>query len=153
MTFGDGPERSWEDAREFGFVSAGGGSWYTKTIRQLEPGNRIFAYIPKGNGVGGYVGLGEATGPAVMAKDFLVEKDARPIPLTEVARVDMTRGGTTDPDVAEWVVPVRWLKTLQREDAIKDSDFFANQNTAVRLTHGYTLKRLEDEFAVEPATT
>jgi hypothetical protein len=48
---------------------------------------------------------------------------------------------------------VRWLKTLPRENAIKDSDFFANQNTAVRLTHGYTLKRLEEEFAVEPATT
>ena len=34
-------------------------------------GNRVFAYIPKGNGVGGYVGLGGVTGPAVLAKDFM----------------------------------------------------------------------------------
>jgi len=31
--------------------------------------------------------------------------------------------------------------------AIKDSDFFANQNTAVKLTHGYTLSRVPEAFA------
>lgn len=36
-----------------------------------------------------------------------------------------------------------------REDAVKDSHFFANQNSAVRLTHGYTLKRLTDEFGLD----
>jgi len=63
----------------------------------------------------------------------------------------MTRGGTTDPDMAEWLLPVRWIKDVARDKAIKDSDFFANQNSAVRLTHGYTLKRLRDAFEVENA--
>jgi hypothetical protein len=66
VSFGEGPNRNWDDAREYGFVAAGGGSWYSKKLRQLQPGNRVFAYIPKGNGVGGYGGLGEVTGPAVM---------------------------------------------------------------------------------------
>ena len=60
----------------------------------------------------------------------------------------MDRQGTTDPDISEWVVPVRWIEARTREHAIKDSDFFANQNSAVRMTHGYTLKRLADAFGV-----
>ncbi len=152
VTFGEGKHRSWDDAREYGFIAAGGGSWYSKTLRQLQPGNRVFAYIPKGSGVGGYVGVGEVKGSAVLAQDFMVQRDGQRLPITEVARADMARGGTTDPELAEWVVPVDWIKTLPREDALKDSDFFANQNCAVRLTHGYTLKRLKDAFGLDDAT-
>jgi len=152
VSFGDGHQRDWEDARKLGFVAAGGGAWYTKTLRGVPIGSRVFAYISKGNGVGGYVGYGEVTGEPRMAKDFIVEADdGTQRPITEVARVDMTRGGTTDPDMAEWLLPVRWIKDVARDQAIKDSDFFANQNSAVRLTHGYTLKRLRDAFEVEDA--
>ncbi len=146
VSFGEGPNRSWDDARKYGFVAAGGGSWYSKTLKQLQAGNRVFAYISKGNGVGGYVGYGEVTGPATLAKDFTVSRDGREVPITDVAAADMARGGTTDPDLAEWVVPVSWLNAVPREEAVKDSDFFANQNSAVRLTHGYTIKRLTDAF-------
>jgi hypothetical protein len=151
VSFGEGEHRSWDDAREYGFVAAGGGSWYSKTLKQLKPGDRVFAYIPKGNGVGGYVGLGEVKGQAVLAKDFVVEIDGRRMPLTDVASADMARGGATDPELAEWVVPVVWINAVPRDQAIKDSDFFANQNCAVRLTHGYTLKRLAQAFAVSGA--
>jgi hypothetical protein len=150
--FGEGPERNWDDARDFGFVAAGGGAWYSKTLKQLDEGDRVFVYIPKGNGVGGYVGVGTVTGRSRQAKDFLVEKDGRQRPLPEVTRADIGRGGTTDPDLAEWVVPVRWIKALPREEAIRDSDFFANQNSAVKLTHGYTLRRLTDAFGLERPT-
>ena len=30
--FGDGPSRSWADAVHYGFISAGGGIWYTRTL-------------------------------------------------------------------------------------------------------------------------
>ena len=152
VSFGEGPERSWDDARNYGFVSAGGGAWYSKTLRQLKAGNRVFAYIPKGNGVGGYVGVGEVTGPAVLAQQFMISKNGHQAPLTDVALADMTHGGTEDPEQAEWVIPVRWAKAVPRDEALKDSDFFANQNSAVRLTHGYTLKRLRDQFGInDPA--
>src|SRR4051812_49138257 len=93
--------------------------------------------------------VGEVTGPPAMARDFNVRaKDGTVRPITEAARADMSRGGTDDPDEAEWVLPVRWIKGVAREHAVKDSDLFANQNTAVRLTHGYTLKTLRDAFEV-----
>jgi hypothetical protein len=151
VTFGEGPNRNWDDARKYGFVAAGGGAWYSKTLKQLQPGHHVFTYIPKGSGVGGYVGLGEVSGQAVLAKDFLVEEAGRQVPITQVANADMARDGTTDPELAEWVVPVTWISAVPREQAIKDSDFFANQNCAVRLTHGYTIKRLTEAFGADGA--
>lgn len=106
VSFGDGPERSWEDARTYGFVGAGGGAWYSKTLRGLDEGARVLAYIPKGNGVGGYVGIGDVTGPAVMAKHFMVEKDGESRPVTEIARVaDMARVGPTTPTLPSGSCP------------------------------------------------
>jgi hypothetical protein len=45
VSFGGG--RSWEDAQKYGFVSAGGGSWYTQTLKQLSPGDRVWVKIRK----------------------------------------------------------------------------------------------------------
>jgi hypothetical protein len=152
VSFGENEQRSWDEAVDFGFISAGGGEWYTKTLQQLEPGHRVFAYIPKGKGVGGYVGVGEVTGKALLAKDFTVQSDGQPVPYLEVTASPGASQHLDDPALAEWVVPVIWLKTRSREDAVRDSDFFANQNSAVKLTHGYTLERLSDEFEVESHT-
>lgn len=152
VSFGDNEQRSWDDAVMFGFVSAGGGEWYTRSLHQLEPGHRIFVYIPKGNGVGGYVGVGEVTGKALLAKDFMVGRDGEEVPYLEVTSSPGASQYMDDPSKAEWVVPVRWLATRTRQDAIKDSDFFANQNSAVKLTHGYTLEQLAKAFAVEDQT-
>jgi hypothetical protein len=149
VAFGEGPTRDWDDAVEFGFVSAGGGEWYSRTLSQLEPGHRVFAYIPKGRGVGGYVGVGEVTGSVVPMKDFVVEKDGQRVPFLEVTRTLDASEHVDDEELAEYVVPVRWIKTLSRADAIRDSDFFANQNSAVKLTHGYTLQRLAEAFGVD----
>ncbi len=114
----------------------------------FEPGHRVFAYIPKGNGVGGYVGVGEVTGKTQLAKDFTVQSNGRRAPYLEVTTSPGASQHLDDPALAEWVVPVTWLKMRSREDAVRDSDFFANQNSAVKLTHGYTLERLSKEFEV-----
>jgi len=113
----------------------------------LKAGDRVFVYIPQSSGVGGFVGFGDVTGPAVLADEFGVQRDGADEQLTAVVHADMTHGGATDPDRAEWVVPVRWIRSLLREEAIKDSDLFANQNTAAKLTHGYTLHRLNEAFS------
>ena len=39
--------RDWEDAVKFGFVSAGAGDWYSRTLNSLPVGGRVFACIPK----------------------------------------------------------------------------------------------------------
>jgi hypothetical protein len=150
VSFGENEQRSWEEAVRYGFVSAGGGEWYTKSLRQLKPGHRVFAYIPKGNGVGGYVGVGEVAGDPCLAKDFLVLCEGEKRPYLDVTGSPGAAQNAADQALAEWVVPVRWTATRAREDAIRDSDFFANQNSAVKLTHGYTLERLAAEFGIEP---
>jgi len=149
VAFGENEQRSWDDAAELGFVSAGGGEWYSRTLKQLEPGHRIFAYIPKGSGVGGYVGAGEVTGQATMAKDFVVQRNGEAVPYLDTTRAPEAGQHSDDPALAEWVVPVRWLATRSREEAEKDRDFFANQNSAVKLTHGYTIERLTRAFGFE----
>ena len=148
VAFGENDQRNWDEAMQYGFISAGGGEWYTKTLRQLETGNRVFAYIPKGRGVGGYVGAGEVIGQAIPATDFVVEKEGNTLPYLEVTKAPQAGDNTDDPKLAEWIVPVKWLATRSREEAIQDSDFFANQNSAVKLTHGYTLKRLKQAFGL-----
>lgn len=36
--------RSWEDAEAYGFVSAGGGDWFSRTLRSLPVGARVFTH-------------------------------------------------------------------------------------------------------------
>src|SRR5581483_4308188 len=61
VSFGEYPDgRSWVDAMRYGFVSAGGGDWYSRTLRNLPVDARVFACIPGT----GYVGVGRVTGPA-----------------------------------------------------------------------------------------
>lgn len=151
VSFGENEQRSWKEAVRYGFISAGGGEWYTKSLKQLKPGNRVFVYIPKGNGVGGYVGVGEVAGEAMLAKDFEVSENGRGTDYLTVTKSPGASQNRDDPASAEWVVPVSWIDTRPKGDAIRDSDFFANQNSAVKLTHGYTLKRLCEEFGLDPA--
>jgi hypothetical protein len=150
VSFGEDLRRDWDDARGYGFVSAGGGEWYSRSLRQLKPGHRVFVYIPKGS-VGGYVGVGEVTGDAMLAKQFEVEQNGSRRPYLDVARAPEAGTDRDDPALAEWIVPVRWIETRDRADAVKDSDFFANQNSAVKLTHGYTLQKLVEAFGLTNA--
>ena len=69
VSFGEGNHRSWDDARTYGFISAGGGKWYSGTLSLLTPGARIFACIPKI----GYVGVGEVEEAVVPVNEFTVE--------------------------------------------------------------------------------
>ena len=38
VAFGESDTRRWEDARKYGFFSAGGGRWYSRTLTVLAPG-------------------------------------------------------------------------------------------------------------------
>lgn len=54
-SYGADENRDWEEARKYGFISAGGGAWYSRTLGLLEPGGRVWVNIPGGVG---YVGVG-----------------------------------------------------------------------------------------------
>lgn len=69
VSFGDTNSRSWEDAQNYGFISAGGGAWYSQTLKLLSPGDRVWVKIPKT----GYVGVGRVTEPVQSVNDFKVK--------------------------------------------------------------------------------
>lgn len=144
VSFGDEEGgRSWEDARKYGFVSAGGGEWYSNTIRKLPVGARVFAYIPKA----GYVGVGEVTGEATPFDEAVLtisglEQRLASLPL---------EGRYVHADGEEWFVPVAWQETRPRSHAFKVPGLFANQNSAARLRNKFTLDALAHEFDLDEA--
>jgi hypothetical protein len=71
VSFGDPNSRVWEEARRYGFISAGGGSWYSQTLKQLQPGNRVWVKIP----ATGYVGVGIVQSAVEPASSFNINTD------------------------------------------------------------------------------
>lgn len=47
-----------------------------------------------------------------------------------------------DPEKSEYVVRVRWLKTVSRAERIWEKGMFANQNTACALRSSFTRDRV-----------
>ncbi len=133
FAFGTGEHRKWEDAVNHGFVSAGGGEWYSKYLKNLPIGARIFTYIPKE----GYVGVGVTTGPAVsyLESDYWKSQN-------------LTGNYVHENGEPEYFVPVNWIKTLQPADALYGNGLFASQISTCKLRHTKTLRYLTDKFGV-----
>ena len=129
-SFGDGPNRSWVEAVEHGFICAGGGPWYSRTLRLLKPCDRVWVRIPQV----GYVGVGRVAGEAVPAADFYVAIRDGGAPFIDVAHAKYHRDFRDDPDRCEYFVPVHWLQTVSRDKAVTEAGLFGNQNTVCRPT-------------------
>jgi len=54
VSFGEYGDQRWSDASRYGFVSASGGTWYTRTLGLLEEGDRIWVNVPGQGYVGGW---------------------------------------------------------------------------------------------------
>lgn len=142
--------RKWDEAIKYGFISAGYGSWYTNTLSILEPGNRVWVNIPGA----GYVGVGKVVEQRVPVDDFLVDigKNKKvPIWKLKLAASRMPRAAK-NPEKAEYLVRVKWIKTLPINKAIKEKGFFGNQNTVARprtAKWDHTVERLKKRFGVD----
>lgn len=107
--------RSWEDARNHGFVSAGGSPKFSRAMHRLRVGSRIWVRIPGR----GYVGTGTVKSDAVPLREFMI--DGRPA--TDV--LDASRyyvEHSDDPERAEYFVRIDWDRTVPKSDAIKNGD-------------------------------
>lgn len=146
VSFGEGGRRNWDDAMKYGFVSGGGGRWYSRTLEQLFPGARVFVNIPGT----GYVGVGKVTEEVVPVNDFMVDINGNPTPILDapLQAKEMDRG-VGDLEKSEYLVRVEWIKTLPREQAYKEKGLFGNQNTVTKLRNRFTLERLVQHFGVE----
>ena len=126
--------RELEDALKYGFVSAGGGDWYSRTVKELPIGARLFVYIPQT----GYVGVGITTGKATKFQE------------SELLKGKELKGRYVhDNGEPEYIVPINWLKTVPLDEAIYGNGLFASQLSTCKLRHEVTLKRLCSEFGVE----
>lgn len=144
--FGEYEGRNWDDAVRYGFVSAGGGRWYSDSLSRLTPGGRVFVYIPKV----GYVGVGIVRDSPVMVRDFKVSVNGVEKPLLEMPLKATKMGEKAgDADLSEYVVRIEWIKTLDRQHAIRERGLFANQNSACRLRNKFTLDTLVRRFGVD----
>ncbi|MDQ2073527.1 hypothetical protein RBH20_13390 [Haloarcula sp. H-GB4] len=140
--FGANSYRKWSDAREYGFITGGGGEWYHRTMDKATEGSRIFVYHPGD----GYIGVGTVTQEKTPADEFMIEDGNKPI--TEAQLEGDLSQNKDDPDLREYLIGVDWIETVDMNDAIWEKGMYANQNTVTRLKDQQTLDRLYDEFGV-----
>lgn len=146
VSFGDMSSRSWEDARQYGFISAGGGSWYSQTLKLLSPGDRVWVKIPKT----GYVGVGRVTEAVRPVKEFKVQTPSGERPALDILKhAERYRSNADDPEKAEYFARVTWLDTVPDSKAINEVGLFGNQNTVCQPTTPkwrHTVERLKTYF-------
>lgn len=112
--------RSWNDALKYGFIAAGGGRWYSKTLFMLKPGDRVWVLVPKV----GYAGVGEVTSPAIVIDEFI--KDGKQL---EGHYHTAAEYGEDD---ADYCVGLRWIKAVTESEAVNEVGLFGNQNSVAR---------------------
>lgn len=109
--------------------------------------DRIWVKIPGG----GFVGVGIVTGRAMREGDLdLRDAKGNRVDATQVLTCGTYhRENKSNPDDAEWFVPVRWLETVPIERAVQEVGMFGNQNTVCRPTTPLwrtTVERLKQRF-------
>lgn len=147
VSFGSG-ERSWIDAQKYGFISAGGGTWYSNTLKLLSPGDRVWVNIPHT----GYVGVGIVRKEVQRAKNVQFNVDGREVGFDSLQTQGNYLYSGDDPANAEYVVLVDWVKTVPEAQAVKEIGFFGNQNSVCRPRDQrwvYTVERLKKVWGID----
>jgi hypothetical protein len=147
VSFGVDADRKWEDARTYGFITASGGPWYTRTLDMLDAGDRVWVNIP----ATGYVGVGVVTGKALPYEDFTVDEGQSAVPIANAKTLG--NYAVDDSDATAWFVPVEWVTTVSESEAVKEVGFFGNQNTVAKPKSEkweHTVSVLKKYFAVSP---
>ena len=149
VSFGHDQGRSWEDARKYGFISAGGGKWYSQTLNLLNQDDIVWVNIPQK----GYVGLGIVESPVVKVDEFMIQTENGEVSLLDVPiNASYHKKWVEDSEKAEYVVHVRWIRELPINKAISEVGFFGNQNSVCRPTTdkwNHTVKRLKEILKVK----
>ncbi|WP_289020118.1 endonuclease NucS domain-containing protein [uncultured Ornithinimicrobium sp.] len=147
VNFGEGDSRVWEDGRKYGFISAGGGEWYSRTLRNLPVDARVNVYLPQK----GYVAVGTTLRDAARVDQAEVLHDGRWQLLTELPTEGSYRHEGIDDgtDRAEYVVPVEWEVAVPAHQAYREPGLFASQHSACKLRQDFTLKKLAEHFDLD----
>jgi len=121
--------RNWEDARKYGFFSAGGGSWYSRSLSLLNPDDIIWVQSPSH----GYVGVGRVLSTHQPIEDIVIrtgESEARL--LDQRLLGNYSHKSSDDDDTREFAVLIDWIKSVPLTEAQRQVGFFGNQNSVCR---------------------
>lgn len=145
-SYGHSETRSWNEARQYGFVCGGGGAWYSRTLQLLSPGDRIWVKVPGA----GFVGVARVLNEAVSAAEFLISTPEGERPALEVlTEGKYHREFVDDDEQCEYFVSVEWLDTKDLNEAVQEVGMFGNQNTVCKPTTAKwrsTVDRLKQKF-------
>ena len=139
-------DETWDDCRKYGYISGGGGKFYSQTLDHLFLGARVFVNIPGT----GFVGVGEVAGTSTPVTEFRVSVDGVETPILE-APLEASNVGKKkdDPELREYMVRVKWIREVPREQAHWEKSLFANQHTACKLRNQFTIERLAQHFDLD----
>ena len=143
VSFGADETRRWDEAVKHGFISGGGGTWYSNSLRMLGEGDRVWVKIPGK----GFVGVGRVAGPRVPASEFRIDGQ----PALDVLQGGYHRHLVDDPERCEYFVPIDWQQTVPEAQAVQEVGMFGNQNTVCKpVTPSWrtTVERLKERFGV-----
>lgn len=146
VNFDDDQYRSWNDAIKYGFISAGNGKWYSRTLDQLFIGARIFCMIPKH----GYVAVGKVKSKSVPLSEAQVEVNGVVKKLVDCdLEASNIKHDINDKEKCEYVVNVEWEKTVSKDSAFWIKGLRANQNSAYKLRSQYTIEKVLEFFGLD----
>lgn len=149
VSFGEGDSRNWEDAIKYGFISAGGGTWYSQTLSYLRPGDRVWINIP---GIG-YVGVGKVISTVEKADKPIFEINGTFKNIYELDTIaSYKKENVTNDEIAEYIVRVEWLFKTNKENAVKEMGFFGNQNSVCKPRNNkwtFTVNTLKEKWKIK----
>ena len=124
---GEGPGgqklRSWDDARKYGFLSAGGARRYWHPLLRLTPGDRVWVKMPGCGFVGSCI-VNASAAPAASVK--ISGTPFFSLPLSgEYCR-------SRDDEDSEYVVLVEWIKAVPADETVSQTGMYGNQQTVCR---------------------
>ena len=144
---GEGPGgqklRSWDDARKYGFLSAGGARRYWHPLLRLTPGDRVWVKMPGC----GFIGCCIVNASAVPAAS--VKISGTPffsLPLSgEYCR-------SRDDEDSEYVVLLEWIKAVPADETVSWNGRYGKQHTVCRPRQASwpdTIDRLMELWGIE----
>lgn len=136
-----GSGRSWEDARKYGFVSAGGDGG--TLLSKINTGDIIFCHIA---GVG-FVGIGICTACEVPAVDFTVSDGNVEKNILDCDWANNTAKTAIDP-THEYFVGVRWVRTVSSDDGYWEKGMTSVPMVTYMMTDESTHNKVLKHFNV-----
>jgi hypothetical protein len=110
VNVGDGETRTWEDMKQYDFISAGQGDKYSKPLKALNIDDIVLMYL-KGSG---YVAIAKVTKQAVAVNEFMC-KNGQSLTKDMLINPGLFQN-SDDSELSEWLVEVEWIKSVNRED-------------------------------------